>query len=73
MPPVRPCPSDPSRPDLAPADILTLGLLRLPQKQWDVVKNHIVARDDSGALVSGDPVVDAWEREAMARALAEDG
>ncbi|GMV42855.1 MAG: hypothetical protein AMXMBFR64_45710 [Myxococcales bacterium] len=69
---MRPCPSDPTQADLAPADTLTLGLLRLPEKQWQVLQNHLVSRDETGALVTGDPVVDAWEREAMARVMAED-
>ena len=52
-------------PNLGPGDLLEAVLLRVDEDIW---KEHFgITQDSDGAVVTGDPVIDKWEREALAR------
>jgi len=54
-------------PDLGPGDFLESVLLHLDHETWTEHFGPEMTRDADGALLTGDPIVEKWEREALAR------
>lgn len=53
---------DPTRPRGSPADIYWATLMLLSDDEWRKVSSPDIP-DDGGPVTTGDPLVDAWERE----------
>ena len=47
------------------ADLLLAILLRLPEEEWQNYNRPVILGGDGEATKTGDPVVDAWEKELL--------
>jgi hypothetical protein len=61
--------SQTSDPEHAAAPEYERVLLSLDPDEWTALNGP--TRDDEGRMVTGDPIVDAWERAAWEEALAD--
>lgn len=75
MPTPKASECDPLRPDLAPAQVLELALLRLPDKRWgEVFGADLDPRELEARAVERDPGAAAWLKErARVRAKQRGG
>lgn len=59
---------EPTRPDLAPADVLEYAWLRASDDVWRQI--DLATSDSVDEIIRGDSLVERWERELMGDAGA---
>ena len=64
--------SSPGQPDLSVSDLLEVALMRLPEETWRKLGDgqapvSLPEPGEDAPPVTGDPVVDQWERELWAK------